>query len=394
MDYNFDEIVDRENTCSVKYDLRKNIFNTPDVIPMWVADMDFRTPDFIMDALRRRLDHEILGYSYMPESCSEAITGWLFRQHGWETHPSWIGFSPGIVSALNLLVLAFTEPGDKIIVQPPVYFPFFSAIRNHGRVQVSNPLLYENNAYSMDFDDLELKIDSRTKMLLLCSPHNPTGNVWPLDVLEKLAEICLRNNIIIVSDEIHADLVYQPFRHIPTASISDEVAANTITCLSPSKTFNLAGLSTSYLVIRNPVLRRRYLEVLDHIHVGAGNIFGFVATEAAYTSGDKWLNQLLRYLKENIMLIDEFIQKHMPRIQVIRPQATYLVWLDCKDLGLNHNDLNELLIQNAGLGLSDGLLFGEEGRGFQRINAGCSRILLYEAMLKLGKAAKGFMSSQ
>ncbi|MBN2480682.1 MAG: PatB family C-S lyase [Bacteroidales bacterium] len=393
MDYNFDEIIDRKNTSSVKYDMRNEIFKNRDVIPMWLADMDFRTPDFIMDALRRRLDHEILGYSYIPDTCNEAVAGWLLRRHGWKIQPSWIGFSPGVVPALNLLVLAFTNPGDKIIVQPPVYFPFFSSIRNHGRIQVNNPLIYEDHSYSMDLSGLKSKIDDRTKMLFLCSPHNPTGNVWPRDVLEKLADICLKNNIIIVSDEIHADLVYEPFKHIPTASISDEIANNTITCMSPSKTFNLAGLSVSYLVIPNPGLRRRYLEILDHIHVGAGNIFGFVAMEAAYKSGDLWVNRLLHYLKGNIMLINDFIHKHIPEIHVIHTQATYLVWLDCHGLGLDHKGLNEFMIRKAGLGLSDGLLFGEEGRGFQRINTGCSRYILNEAMLKLERAAAKFINN-
>lgn len=393
MEYNFDEIVDREHTVSLKYDLRAEIFRNPDVIPMWVADMDFRTPDFIMNALRERLDHEILGYTYMPASFNQAVVKWLLRHYRWKVDPSWICFSPGVVPALNLLVMAFTEPGDKIIVQPPVYFPFFSAIMNHGRVLVNNPLCLEKDSYSMDFSDLESKIDNKTKMLFLCSPHNPTGNVWPRDVLEKLGEICLKNNIIIVSDEIHADLVFEPWQHIPTASISEAMANITITCMSPSKTFNLAGLSTAYLVIKDPGLRKKYNEILDRIHVGAGNIFGYIALEAAYKSGDAWLNQLLNYLKGNVAFLNEFIQKNIPQIGVIQPQATYLVWLNFRDLGLDHEKLKETIIHEAGIGLSDGLLFGEEGWGFQRINIGCSRKLLYEALLKLRKSITKFINN-
>lgn len=394
MHYNFDEVVNRENTASFKYDMRESIFKNPDVIPLWVADMDFRTPPFILDALRRRMEHEILGYTYMPASFSRSAAEWIYKQHGWEIDPAWICFSPGVVPALNLLVLEFTRPGDKVIVQPPVYFPFYSSILNHKRILFNNPLQYEARKYTMDFSNLESKIDHKTKIFFLCSPHNPTGNVWSKDVLEKLATICLKNNIILVSDEIHADLVFRPYRHIPTGSISDEIAAHTITCMSPSKTFNLAGLSTAFLIIPDESLRTRYNTILDRIHVGAGNIFGFVALEAAYQYGELWLSQLLDYLKGNLNLLSEFIHKHIPEIQVIQPQATYLAWLNFMGLGLNQQDLNSLLIHQAGLGMSDGLLFGEEGRGFQRINIGCPRKILYEALLKLQRAVSKFINNK
>lgn len=383
MHYNFDEIIPREGTMSVKYDLRKKIFKNEGILPMWVADMDFRTPDFIINAIHKRLEHEILGYTHIAPSFYESIVNWNQRHHNWKTKPEWISFSPGIVPAINLLVMAFTQPGDGIIIQPPVYFPFFSAVENHGRKLVLNPLRYENGGYFMDFTDLEARIDGNTRMLILCNPHNPTGNTWSPDVLRRLGEICIKNNVILISDEIHADLVYSGHRHTPAASISDKIAGITITCMSPSKTFNLAGLSTSYLVIPDHQRKLQYEKVLDHVHVGAGNIFGFVAAEAAYTYGDDWLNQLMEYLAGNLRLLQEFITKHLPIIRVIPPQATYLIWLDCSELGMTPAALKSFMVHKAGLGLNDGPQFGMEGEGFQRINIACPRQVLHEALLKL-----------
>jgi cystathionine beta-lyase len=360
---------------------------------MWVADMDFRSPDFVLDALRKRLDHEVLGYTYIPSSFGQSAADWIRRRHGWSIKPSWISFSPGVVPALNLLVMAFTDAGDKIIVQPPVYFPFFSAVRNHGRVLVNNPLKLENGSYVMDFDDLESKMDNRTRMLILCSPHNPTGNVWPPAVLERLGELCLKHNIILVSDEIHADLVFQPHKHIPTASLSKELARRTITCMSPSKTFNLAGLSTAYLVIPDAKVRKQYEKMLDRVHVGAGNIFGHIAQEAAYRSGDEWLEQLMDYLAGNLDLLADFISRRIPQLKLVRPQATYLAWLDFRALGMEQQSLNDFLIRQAGLGLSDGTLFGAEGNGFQRINFGCPRETLHQALLNLQSSIAKFLDN-
>jgi len=386
MYYNFDEVIDRVNTSSYKYDLRKKIFRDDRVIPMWVADMDFRTPPFIMDALHKRLEHEILGYTFISPSFYESAVTWNQHRHNWKIQPGWISFSPGVVPALNLLVLAFTSPGDSIIVQPPVYFPFFTAVTNHGRNLVYNPLRYDGNSYTMDLDDLEARIDMKTRLLILCSPHNPTGNVWSPDILLRVGEICLKNNILLISDEIHADLIYKGYRHVPTSAISPEIASNTITCMSPSKTFNLAGLSTSYLVIPDEKRKAQYERTLEHIHVGAGNIFGFVAMEAAYTFGHEWLDQLMDYLEGNLSLLQDFIKQHIPRIKVIRPQATYLIWLDCRDLDMSPAELKSFMISRAGLGLNDGLQFGKEGEGFQRINIACPRSVLHEALLKLQAA--------
>jgi cystathionine beta-lyase len=386
MNYNFDEIVPRENTASYKYDLRMKIFHNAEVLPMWVADMDFKTPPFVMDALQRRLDHEVLGYTYIAPSVFESAAEWNKRRHGWSIKPEWISFSPGVVPALNLLIMAFTHPGDRVIIQPPVYFPFFSAIQNHHRVMVTNPLRYEGGRYSMDFDDLERKIDEKTRMMILCSPHNPTGNVWSEEDLRRIGEICLRHNMILVSDEIHSDLVYKDNRHIPVARLSEEIARNTITCMSPSKTFNLAGLSTSYLVISDRQLRIQYEKILDLIHVGAGNIFGFTAMEAAYRVGDEWVDQLIQYLETNLNYLQDFISRNLPMIRVIKPQATYLIWLDCRELGMTPAALKSFMIHEAGLGLNDGLQFGEEGEGFQRMNIACPLTVLQGGLTKLHAA--------
>jgi cysteine-S-conjugate beta-lyase len=394
MYYNFDEIINRENTCSYKYDLRHKIFKKEDVIPMWVADMDFNTPPYVIDALRKRLEHEILGYSYISPAVYKSIVTWNKLRHGWTIKPEWISFSPGVVPAINLLVLAFTEPGDQIIVQPPVYFPFFPAVENHGRKLVTNPLHYENGAYGMDFEDMESKINEKTRMFILCNPHNPTGNVWSGDVLRRLGEICMRHGILLVSDEIHGDLVYPGNRHIPAAGISPGMAANTITCMAPSKTFNLAGLSTSYLVIPDEKKKMQYERKLDQIHVGAGNLFGFVAMEAAYSHGEEWLDQLMNYVAGNYRLLQEFISQHIPQISVVRPQATYMVWLDCTRMGMSPAELKDFMIHMAGLGLSDGPIFGKGGEGFQRINIGCPRSVLYQALLKLQAAIVKYFANK
>ena len=392
MYYNFDEIVNRTGTASYKYDLRKKIFRNEEVIPMWVADMDFRTPDFIIAALQKRLEHEILGYSFIPPSFHQSIVNWNRRRHQWEIQPEWISFSPGVVPALNLLVMAFSQPGDHIVVQSPVYFPFFSAVENHQRILVTNPLQYEAGTYTMDFEDLESKITDRTRMFILCNPHNPTGNVWSREILQRVGDLCVKHNILLVSDEIHSDLIYKGFKHIPVASLSDAIARNTITCMSPSKTFNLAGLSTAYLVISDPALRRQYEEVLDRVHVGAGNIFGFVAAEAAYNHGDEWLIQLMDYLEGNLKFLQEFVSRHIPGIRIIPPQATYLIWLDCRQMGLSRNALHSFMIHQAGLGLNNGPQFGIEGEGFQRINIACPRPILYEALVKLQDAVEKYFA--
>ena len=385
MKYNFDEIIKRENTASVKYDLKKEIFNTENIIPMWVADMDFKTPDFIVDAIKERANHPIFGYSFRPKSYSESIVNWLKRRHQWEIETDWISFSPGIVPAINMAVLAYTKPGDQIIVQPPVYFPFFSAIKNNDRIQVENPLKLVNNRYEMDFVDLENKL-ADAKMLILSNPHNPGGSVWRKDELQRLGELCLKHKVLVLADEIHSDLVFKKFKYIPLASISEKIANNTVTFIAPSKTFNMAGLATSSVIASNNDLKEKYDKMLDTIHVGMGNVFGTVASEAAYNNGDEWLDQLMEYLSSNLDYLDTYLKNNIPQIKMIRPEGTYLVWLDCSGLELKGKDLKDFMIEDAGIGLNDGRMFGTGGDGFMRINVACPKQILETALEQIQEA--------
>ena len=387
MIYDFDEIIPRQNTASVKYDLLQKYFGKDNLLPMWVADMDFRTPDFIVNAVKERASHEIYGYSFRTEKYDEALIGWFACRHGWKIDKEWISFSPGVVPALNLIVMEFTEPGDEIIVQPPVYFPFFSAVNNHNRKLVLNQLAYEKGRYSIDFKDLESKLNSNTRMLVLCNPHNPVGRAWKAEELEQLANICVKNNILLLSDEIHCDLIFPPTKHIITASLSEEIANNTITAVAPSKTFNLAGLSTSAIICPNPELKRRYDKILDNVHVGSGNIFGSVAAQAAYTHGDEWLDQLLDYVRENYRHAYDFLESFLPEIKPAPLEATYLLWLDFSRAGFGSNEeLKDFIIEKAGLALNEGVSFGAGGEGFMRMNLACPRKVLIRALNQLRKA--------
>jgi cystathionine beta-lyase len=318
--WNFDEPVIREGTHCIKYDLREEIFGIKDIIPMWVADMDFAIPDFITAALKNRLKHEILGYTFRPPEYYTSITGWLKSRHNWQVEKENVIFTPGIVPALNFCTLAFTEPGDKIIVQPPVYFPFFSAVESHGRVLQLNKLIEIDGKWEMDFESLIESIDGKTKMIIISNPQNPVGRVWSTEELTKLADICLKNNILIISDEIHCDLVLPGYKHTPVASLSEEIAKNTVTCLAPSKTFNLAGLSTSSVIISNPVLRKSFNRILDNLHVGNGNIFGTIASIEAYTHGHEWLDTLLDYIDRNIDFVEDYCTKMIPEIIPVKPE--------------------------------------------------------------------------
>lgn len=385
MQYNFDEIINRENTDSVKYDLRKVIFEKEDVIPMWVADMDFKTPDFIINAIKERLNHEVFGYSFRSKSYFESIINWLKRRHQWEVKEEWMSFSPGIVPAINMAVMAYTKPGDKIIVQTPVYFPFFSAIVNNDRVQVENPLQLKNDRYCIDFEDLEEKL-KEAKMIILSNPHNPGGSVWTKDELKRLGDLCVKNNVIILSDEIHADLVFKNIKYTPLASISKEIDEITVTFIAPSKTFNMAALATSSLICSNKELKEKYDKVLDTIHIGMGNVFGAVASEAAYNLGDEWLDQLMEYLSGNLDYLDHYLKENIPQIKMIRPEGTYLVWLDCSELKMTDEELKNFMIQKAGLGLNAGTMFGTGGEGFMRINVACPKQTITDALARLENA--------
>ena len=383
MKYNFDELIERQNTASIKYDLRGTIFGKEDVLPMWVADMDFRTPDFVMEAIRKRASHEILGYSFRTDAYFDALILWLKRRHNWQIQKEWVAFSPGVVPAVNMAVLAFTQPGDKIIVQPPVYFPFFGAVQDHKRELVYNPLIMRNGRYQMDYDNLEQLCRDGARMLIVCNPHNPAGNAWTAAELKQMADICLKYNVLMVSDEIHSDLVNRGFKHTVLASLSPEISAQTLTMVAPSKTFNLAGLSTASVIIENPELHARFIKTLDALHIGMGNVFGNVAAQAAYAYGDEWLDQLINYIDGNIQYLMDFAAAHLPQLQVIRPEATYMAWIDFSKLGFSDDELNRFVIDKAGLGLNQGVQFGPGGEGFMRLNLACPRSVVEKGLADL-----------
>lgn len=384
--YNFDEIVPRKGTNCLKYDATKLFFKQEDLLPLWVADMDFKTPDFIVEAIKKRVEHEIFGYTFKPDSYFDAVIGWMKRRHDWEIQKNWISFSPGVVAGLTFAIESFSNPGDGVIVQPPVYFPFFDCVKGTKRKLIENPLKIENGRYTFDLEDLKSKIDKNTKLLMLCNPQNPGGMVWTREELLALTDICLANNIMILSDEIHSDLIYEGQKHIPIASISEEVAQNCMISMAPSKTFNVAGLATSLVIIPNKAKFARYERTIDVGHFGMGNIFGAVALEAAYANGDQWLEQMLAYLWENYMLLEKFFESKLPRVKVMKPEATYLVWLDFSDYGMENDDLMKFLIENTGVALNDGGRFGKGGNGWLRINIGCTRSTLIKALEKLEKA--------
>jgi len=383
--YNFDEIVDRTHTNCIKFDARTSFFGKADLLPLWVADMDFRTPDFIVEAIKKRAEHEIFGYTFRPESYTQSIVNWLKRRHNWEIKPEWISFSPGVVAGLTMAIEALSKPGDGVIIQPPVYFPFFDSVKGTGREMIENPLKLENGRYYFDLDDLKQKITPTTKLLLLSNPHNPGGMAWNEKELIELAQICLENKIVIISDEIHSDLIFDGFRHTPLAGISDEIAQSCVICMAPSKTFNTAGLTTSFLVIPNKRHLVAYERVMKLPHLHMGNIFGTVALEAAYTYGDEWLDQLMHYLQKNYYFLEEYFKVNLPEVKVMRPEATYLIWLDFSAFGLSDEALNQKLI-DAGVGLNRGVQFGKQGSGFMRMNIGCTRSMLEEALLRIKKA--------
>lgn len=383
--YNFDELIDRTNTNCIKYDARKAFFGNADVLPLWVADMDFRTPDFIVDAIKKRAEHEIFGYTFRPESYTQSIVTWLKHRHNWEIKPEWISFSPGIVAGLTLAIEAFSKSGDGVIIQPPVYFPFFDSVKGTGRELIENPLRLENGRYYFDLADLKKKITPKTKLLLLSNPHNPGGMAWNENELTALAQICLENKVLIISDEIHSDLIFEGFIHTPLAGISEEIAQNCVVCMAPSKTFNTAGLTTSFLVIPNKRHLIAYERVMRLPHLHMGNIFGTIALEAAYTHGDEWLAQLIHYLQENYALLEQFLMENLPVVKVMRPEATYLIWIDFSVFGLSDELLNQKLL-DSGVRLNRGVQFGKQGSGFMRMNIGCPRSVLQEALLRIKKA--------
>lgn len=388
MKYNFDEIINRENTDCEKYDGREEIFGNTDIIPLWVADTDFRVPDFITNAIKERVAHEIYGYPKISESYYASIQGWMAKCHNWKIEKEYIQFSPNVVVGLSALVASLTKPGDKIIVQPPVYFPFFNVVKGNGRTLVENPLKLVDGRYCFDMDDLKSKVDAETKMLILCNPHNPGGMVWSKDELIELGNFCIAHNIIVVSDEIHSDLIYSGHKHIPFASISEEFAQNSAVVMSASKTFNVAGLSSAYIIVANKAHRKAVQNFTTSVHLDLGNIFGLVATEAAYANGDNWLDQLIEYLEENLNYVTSYFEENIPKAKVMKPEGTYLLWVDLSGFAIDGRTAYKKITE-AGVGLSPGFLFGQGGEDFVRINLGCPRSVLVEVMPKIKAALCG-----
>ena len=388
MKYDFDKVIDRENTNCVKYDLRDKVFGNAQVLPMWVADMDFETPDFAREAVVKRALHPVYGYHFKDEPYFKAIQGWLQRRHQWEVPLEWMSFVPGVVCGFNMAVLAFTQEGDEVIIQSPVYPPFHHAVSEHGRKLVYNSLKIGAEGYEMDFDLLERQAQT-AKMLILSNPHNPVGRCWTQEELLRLSEICLRNDVLVISDEIHCDLVLPGFKHTPYATLSKEAAEHCIVFHAASKTFNLAGLATSTAIIPNQALRDTYVHYVEALEAHLGNIFGKVATQASMEQGDEWLAQLLDYVQGNIDYVSDFLKKNLPKVRFFKPQATYMMWLDFNGYGLSEDELWHKMTQEAQLGFNRGSDFGQEGKGFFRINLACPRSTVEEAMLRLLKLKQG-----
>lgn len=380
----FDEIINRENTRALKLEYRERLFGSGDVVPLWVADMDFAAPPAVRAALSNRMEHPIFGYTNRPDAFFKSIMGWLKRRFDWEVDQSWIEFSPGVVPNLGLAVQAFTQPGEGVIIQPPVYPPFFGVVKDFSREVVENPLVETENGYEIDFEHFE-KVCAvpENKLFLLCHPHNPVGRVWTPEELKRMGDICIRNHVTIISDEIHGDLVLFGHQHRPLATISPEIASITVTCMAPSKTFNLAGLSTSYMIASNPELLKAMRGLVLGYHLHMGNTFGALALEAAYNESEDWLEELKVYLEGNYNLVSEYLEKYLPEVKIPRLEATYLLWMDFRAWGMNQNELKSFMAQKAGLGLNDGNTFGREGRGFMRMNLASPRSVIAEAMQRI-----------
>jgi len=392
--YNFDEIIDREQTDCVKYDLRPIFFGSNDLIPMWVADMDFKTPDFIVNAIKKRAEHEIFGYSIRTKRYYDAFINWVEKLHHWSIKKEWILYTSGVVPAVSLAIEALTKPGEKIIIQPPVYFPFANSITNLGRQLVINPLKEVNNIYVMNFEHLRKIIDSRTKMLILSNPHNPGGRVWTPDELKELCNICEENNIILFSDEIHSDIVFSNHKHTPVATVSETISRLLVTAMAPTKTFNMAGIASSSIIVEDNLLRNNLSALLETMHLSGGNVFSHEAAIAAYTYGENWLKQMNKYVEQNIDFVSDFLLKNIPEIVMMKPEGTYMIWLNCKGLRLNEAELKDFFINKTKVGLNQGITFGEGGAGFFRMNVACPQQIVHEALRRIKNAVLELYNSK
>ena len=386
MKYDFDEITERSGTGCVKYDKAPK-----GLIPLWVADMDFRTPDFIIDALHRRLDKPVLGYPFIPKDYFPTIARWVRNLHGWDARPEWMCYVPGIVKGISLAELALLSKGSGVIIQPPIYHPFRIVTEKNGMEVIYNPLkpVYDGNAivtYEMDFEGLEKCIDKGARMLLLSNPQNPSGICWSRETLERLAEITSRRGVLVISDEIHGEMTHKGFQHIPYASVSGAASDNSITFMAPSKTFNIAGVVSSYAIIPNEALREKFFAFMDATELDYPSIFSIEATMAAYRKGASWRRQMLRYVGGNISYAEGYLDHCIPQIKAMHPQASFLIWLDCRALGMTQKQLMFFLKRRAGLYLNDGTMFGPEGEGFVRLNVGCPKSVLRKALDQLAAA--------
>ena len=385
MKYNFDEIIDRSHNRSAKYDEAGKKFGSRDVIPLWIADMDFKTAQPVIDALKARAEEGIWGYTSRPDSYYEAVCGWQKRRNGWDIDKSMISFNLGVVPALSSMVYVFTEPGDKVLIQTPVYSEFYDVTESWGREVVESPLKEQDGRWIIDVEDFEEKA-KEAKVFFLCSPHNPLGIVWTREELERMCHICIANNVLIVSDEIHSDLVFHGKKHIPTATLSPEIAAHVISCISGTKTFNLAGLQASATIFPNQELKARFDKFWFNLDIHRNNAFSTIAMEVAFNEGEEWLEQLLGYIGGNFEFIKDYCAANIPQVKPNVPDATYLVWLDCRGLGMGNEELRDFMIRKAGLGLNEGWSFGRSLSGFMRLNAACPRPVLEKAMEQLKHA--------
>jgi len=384
--YDFDVITDRKGTDCLKWDFSKERGIPEDALPMWVADMDFKTPECVQTALKKVVEHGIFGYTNTKEEFARVVCDWFLRNHSYAFSPEWLVKTPGVVFALATAVKAFCEPGDGVVIQQPVYYPFFSVIRNNKRRIVNNPLIYRDGRYEMDYEDLEQKVSGDdVKLFILCSPHNPVGRVWTKEELTKVWDICSRHGVIVVSDEIHCDFTYPGYVHTVFASLSDEAADNCVILTAPSKSFNLAGLQYSSIFIKNVQLRRKFEAAVYATGYDEPSVMGVTAARAAYSGGQEWLDQLRVYLADNLAFMKKYLRDNMPDAGLVEPEGTYLVWVDCRGLGLTDEELNDAIVNKARLWLDAGRIFGDEGKGFQRFNLACPRDTLEEALKRFCK---------
>lgn len=381
--YNFDQVIDRRGTSALKVDALKERYGSDALIPLWVADMDFLSPPVVGEVIAERCKHNIYGYTRPSQSYYDSIINWVGRRHSWNIEQEWISYIPGVVKGIAFVLDCFTTKEDKVIIQPPVYHPFRIIPTLHSRTVVDNQLILEAGQYKMDLDGLKRLIDPSTKVLILCNPHNPGGRVWTRQELIDIAEICYDNNILVISDEIHSDLTFDSHIHIPFASVSQKAADNSITFMAPSKTFNIAGIVSSFSVIPNKALRTKFHQYLASSELEEAHLFAYLATEAVYDRGEDWLEEVKVYIRENIRFVDEYLKTNIPQIKAMIPQASFLVWLDCRELGLSHKELDSLFVNDAKLALNTGTMFGAGGEGFMRLNVGTQRANIEKALNNL-----------